>query len=141
MFKSLKRSIASLLVFIAIPMMAFAHSYTSTLSSHSYTSTLTLDYQVKGAVRDYSGTNLTIQTYGNSEKCTTAKRPANDYFFVDLYRFSAWGVDDFIGRIKQSRHIESKNTFSNVGPGKYYFSFQKADDFCTVRANVKYDKE
>ncbi|MDQ0416635.1 hypothetical protein J2Z48_000802 [Croceifilum oryzae] len=141
MFKSLNRvTVASLLIFVAIPMMTFAHSYTSTLTStHSYTSTLTLDYQVNGAVRNYLGTDLTIQTYGNSVKCTTAKQPENDYFFVDLYRFSDWGPDDFVGRIKQSRQIEGKNTFSNVGAGKYYFSFQKADDSCTVRANIKYN--
>ncbi len=111
----------ALIAVLALPAIAYASSYYSTLS---------FSYQLKGATRSYTGTNMNI--------CMTAKAPVTSIttFTVKLYRDRTWPIpDDYIGYSTFPRNGSKTATWTNVGSANYYFFFSKANDGVTVTSN------
>ncbi len=92
----------ALVAALAVPVVAYASSYYSTLS---------LSYHLKGATRSYTGTNMNIYM--------TAKAPVTQIttFKVELYRDKL--IDDYIGYSYFPRNGSKTATWSNVGSGNY----------------------
>lgn len=115
----LKRTFSALAIcgIIGLPTLAYASSY----STDFY-----FDVSLKGATRSYTGNNLSIKT-----SCTTSSTgtviPASSDFAISLTRQRTFG-QDYIGRVDHPRNSTKTSTFSNVGSGKYFFSFTKAND-------------
>lgn len=111
----------ALLVAMALPVIAYASSYYSSM---------TLGYQLNGAARSYSGSNMNIYM--------TAKAPATfiTTFKVELYRDRTFPIsDDYIGYSNFPRNGSKTATWSNVGSGTYHFFFSKANDGVTVTSS------
>lgn len=108
----------ALVAALAIPVVAYASSYYSTL---------TLSYQLRGTTRPYTGSNMHIYM--------TASAPVTPIttFKVELYRDKL--IDDYIGYSNFPRNGSKTATWSNVGSGSYYFFFSKANDGFTVTSN------
>ncbi len=114
-----KRAIAAFALFImlAVPAMAYASSYWSSLN---------FSWQVQGATRYYDGSNMNISL------TTNATAPGGSYN-ITLYRDGIF--DTNLGTRSASRVGSYSTRWSGVGSGYYYFFFSKAQDGVTVWSN------
>lgn len=99
----------------------------SVVLASSYWSTIWFDTTLTGSVRYYDGQNITISMISHTERCCNA----TNTYQVSLYRREcwAWCSNVRIGTVNVPRTGHSGNkTWSNVGPGNYYFYFQKTFD-------------
>ena len=110
----------ALVAAVVIPAVAFATSYTSTATFKVY---------LAGASRSYSGTNILYTATGTP----SGTNPAATTYKVELYRDKL--IDDYIGSKSFPRSGQYGVTWTNVGSGKYYFCFSKANDGITEKLN------
>lgn len=112
----------SLILLVALPGIALASSYMSTLSYSEFR---------MGPNRQYDGNNLHIDL-------TSAESVnlANNWHFVTLIRECGWFCDDaWLANKALLRAGIGTGTWNGVGAGEYRFYFNKAFDGATITSN------
>lgn len=118
-------------IIASVFLLIFMLSLCSAVYASSYTSTLAFKAPYSGATRSFDGQNIqyTAITYSD-----VPEYKANVYS-VALYRKNFIG-SSLVGEsenLKRDGYADVK--WSNVGPGKYYLFFSKANDNIYVRSN------
>ena len=112
----------SLVLLVALPGIALASSYWSTLSYSTFHS---------GSNRQYDGNNMHIDLTS-----AESKNLANNWHFVTLIRECGWFCDDvWLGNRALLRAGVGTGTWNGVGAGEYRFYFNKASDGVTITSN------
>ncbi|MCI8700015.1 MAG: hypothetical protein HFJ47_01575 [Clostridia bacterium] len=97
----------------------------------SYTTSGSFKVQLRTPTRYFDGNNINCTITTHNSAGTDNGYPST--FKIALYRDGFW--DDHIGTATVSREAGTYTvTWSNVGPGNYYFVFSKADDGTTQYA-------
>lgn len=91
-------------------------------SWHGYRLNLSLSARTPNWVFD--GNNIAIEM-----TCTASR---NDSFTTTLYRIGSSGAKERVGSADLKYQGFSKATWTNVGPGTYFFEFEKKADGITV---------
>lgn len=113
-------SLALVLVF-AMPLLAFASSYTSTLG---------YEWRVYGTTRTYTHDDMNLSATFATTNNTTGTHT------VQLWRDRAWPLSNQLcGTRTLNRKGYSNVDWYDVGPANYYFYFEKAQDGVYVYTN------
>lgn len=94
----------------------------SSRSWHGYT--LVLSLNTRTPEWDFDGNNIGVEM-----TCTASR---NDSFTVTLYRIGSNDAKERVGSADLRYQGFSKATWTNVGPGTYFFEFEKKADGITV---------
>lgn len=123
--KNLATMFATVFLFVTIL------SCTAFAANSYYTSTLSFKTPFDGKARTFNQNNIqysaTTYTVGQKAYMPTTYR-------VTLCRKNFLSYD-VIGYRDLSRDGYGTSTWTNVGPGNYYFSFSKAQDGATVKSS------
>ena len=110
--------------------LVFVLMFTCTAFASSYNCSINFKVACQGATREFDGQNI---TYGGTMKGDWVHATCYEYT-VALYRKKLIG-STYIGEAKLLRDTYDSCTWSNVGAGKYYLYFSKANDGVTLSSN------
>jgi hypothetical protein len=106
--------------------LLLAVSLAPSAEASSYRSSARFGTYLKGASRSYDGNNISIKLTGVS--CSSCNDKVVTLYYVALWRNVNNGFDNRIGTQTCSSKANCTKSWTNVGSGKYYFVFERAND-------------
>lgn len=115
----MKKKVLSALLFTFI----FTLMFSCTIFASSYTTSVSFKVSCTGETRKFDGNNI----YYGATTDVSFTHATNDEYTVALYRKKLIG-SDLVGSAKLKREGYDSCEWTNVGSGKYYLYFSKAND-------------
>lgn len=104
--------------------------FSCTVFASSYTSSIRFKVSLKGDTREYTGNNINYSATTD----VSFTHVTNKQYTVELYRKKLIGAD-LVGSAKLNREGYNSCKWTNVGSGKYYIYFSKANDNVVITSN------